>query len=132
MPRRSSSHNVTFTVISGPGRIIATGNGDPTNHQPNRVAWRSAFHGLVRGIIQVTKDAASKERDLLLEVDTDRDTDLLEIVPSTSAAPTEPIIVEASSPGLQSSRAFVKVSTDLGDGVLPVAARSAGIALTPH
>ncbi len=26
MPRRSSSHNVTFTVISGPGRIIATGN----------------------------------------------------------------------------------------------------------
>jgi hypothetical protein len=96
------------------------------------VAWRSAFHGLVRGIVQVTTDAASKERDMLLETDTDRDTDLLEIVPSTSAPPTQPIIVEASSPGLQSSRVFIKVSSDLDrDGVLPVAARSTDIAFTP-
>ena len=48
-----ASNNVTFAVISGPGKVIAVGNGDPTNHQPNRVAWRDAFHGLVRGIVQV-------------------------------------------------------------------------------
>ena len=128
----SSAHNVTFTVVSGPGRIIAVGNGDPTNHQPNRVAWRSAFHGLVRGIVQVTTDAASENRDMLLQVDTDRDTSQLTIVPSTSAAPTEPIVVEAASPGLQSSRTVVRVSADLQrDGVLPVAARSTDIAFTP-
>ena len=57
LPCRSASHNVTFTVVSGPDRIIAVGNGDPTNHHPSRVAWRSAFHGLVRGIVKVTTDA---------------------------------------------------------------------------
>jgi hypothetical protein len=33
----SAAHNVTFTVVSGPGRVIGVGNGDPTNHQPNTV-----------------------------------------------------------------------------------------------
>ena len=38
--------NVTFTVKSGPGRILGVGNGNPTNHEPNQAAWRSASHGL--------------------------------------------------------------------------------------
>jgi hypothetical protein len=93
----SATHNVTFEVVSGPGRIVAVvsrpfpswnrsmlteiclchacscpeilrtetggqGNGDPTNHEPNTVKWRSAFHGLVRGIVQVTVDATSLHR----------------------------------------------------------------------
>eukprot|EP01044_Picomonas_judraskeda_P003708 COSAG03_NODE_311_length_9123_cov_2.643506_15_plen_67_part_00 len=36
----SAAHNISFTVLAGPGRIIGVGNGDPTNHQPNTVSWR--------------------------------------------------------------------------------------------
>jgi hypothetical protein len=124
----SACNNITFRVVSGPGRIVGVGNGDPTNHQPNRAAWRAAFHGLVRGVVQVTADAASPDRDLLLEVDMDRGP-WLEIVPSTMPAPTLPIIVEVSSPGLGSSRTSINVSSNIAhDGVLAVASRSTHIA----
>ena len=42
----SSSHNVTYSIVSGPGRIIGVGNGNPACHEPNQVSWRSAYHGL--------------------------------------------------------------------------------------
>ena len=81
--------------------------------------------------MQVTMDAASPDRDLLLEVETDQDSAVVQILPSSVAPPTAPIIVEASSPGLTSSRVFIHVSTDLAkDGVLAVASRSSRIAFT--
>ena len=43
----SASHNVTFNIVSGPGRIIGVGNGHPACHEPNQASWRSAYHGLV-------------------------------------------------------------------------------------
>ena len=46
-----ASHNVTFRVVSGPGRIIAVGNGNPACHEPNHATWRSAYHGLVRAFV---------------------------------------------------------------------------------
>ena len=94
-----------------------------------RVIDRSLAHMLCR--MQVTMDAASPERDLLLEVETDHDSGVLQILPSRATPPTTPIIVEASSPGLTSSRAFIQVSADLAnDGVLAVASRSSRIAFT--
>lgn len=45
--------NVTFEIVSGPGRVIATHNGHQSNHQPNHAPYHTAFHGLVRGIVQV-------------------------------------------------------------------------------
>ena len=47
------SSNITFTVLSGPGRVLATHNGDNRCHEPNHASWHSAFNGLVRAIIQV-------------------------------------------------------------------------------
>ena len=61
---QSSSLNVFFSIVSGPGRIIGVGNGDPSCHEPNQAHWRSAYHGLARVIVQVTEDHASKYRDL--------------------------------------------------------------------
>ena len=43
-----ATHNVTFAVVSGPGRIVGAHNGDPQCHEPNQVPWHSAYHGLVR------------------------------------------------------------------------------------
>jgi hypothetical protein len=39
---------ITFQVISGPGIVQGTGNGDPHCHEPNNAPWHSAYHGLVR------------------------------------------------------------------------------------
>ena len=45
------NHSVSFTV-DGPGKIIGVGNGDPHCHEPDKSTKRSAFHGLVRAIVQ--------------------------------------------------------------------------------
>jgi len=43
--------------ISGPGRIIGVGNGDPNSHEPEKGNQRSLFNGLAQVIVQSTKDA---------------------------------------------------------------------------
>lgn len=42
---------VRFT-LSGPGRVIGVGNGDPTSHEPDQAMQRSAFNGLCQAIVQ--------------------------------------------------------------------------------
>ena len=39
--------------ITGPATLIGTGNGDPSCHEHDKAAARSAFHGLVRAVLQV-------------------------------------------------------------------------------
>ena len=51
----TASNKMTFT-ISGPGRIIGTGNGDPSCHDPEKANWRKAFNGLCQVIIQSTTE----------------------------------------------------------------------------
>ncbi len=47
---------VTFNV-SGAGKLIGTGNGDPTNQEPDKSTSRKAFCGLCMGIVQSQKNA---------------------------------------------------------------------------
>ena len=121
----TASNNVTFRIVSGPGRIIGVGNGDPTCHEPNKATWRSAYHGLARVIVQVTKDQASKplHRKRLLQIDSEGGVRTT-IVPPGVEEPLEDIIVKASVEGLGSSQVTIPVSTDADkDGVLSVAER---------
>ena len=53
-----TDNEVTFTV-SGSGRLVGTGNGDPTNQQPDKGASRKAFGGYCMGLVQATKQAGS-------------------------------------------------------------------------
>ena len=53
-----TDNQVTFKV-SGPGAVIGTGNGDPTNHEPDGAPARKAFAGLCMAIVQSTKIAGS-------------------------------------------------------------------------
>jgi hypothetical protein len=127
-----ATNMVTFAVISGPGRVLGVGNGDPTNHELNQVSHRSAYHGLVRGVIQVTHDAASSvwHREAMRQMDLDGGRRTTVAAGNDSSA-SSPIVLEASSPGLTSSRVTIQVSTDeQQDGVLAVAARSVGSAYT--
>ena len=115
----SATHNVTFTVRSGPGRVLGVGNGDPACHEPNQVPWRSAYHGLVRGIIKVTQDAAATavHRQTMSLVDVDGAKGQVRVVDPTHAGVS--IVVSASADGLSAAELEIQVSTDAQtDGVL--------------
>ena len=119
----SATHNVTFTVRSGPGRVLGVGNGDPACHEPNQVPWRSAYHGLVRGIIKVTQDAAEAavHRQTMSLVDVDGAKGQVHVV-DPSRVKGSNIVVLASADGLSSAELEIQVSTDTQtDGVLAAA-----------
>jgi beta-galactosidase len=42
--------------VTGPGRIIGVGNGDPSSHEADKGTVRRAFNGLCMAIVQSTKE----------------------------------------------------------------------------
>lgn len=126
-----ATNNVTFKIVSGPGRIIGAHNGDPQCHEPNQVTWHSAYHGLVRAVIMTTEDKSSApwHRARLQEIDGDSGSITL-ITPHSGDSSVDgvatPIVVEASAANLPPVRIAIPTSTDTADGVMEVAAASAG------
>ena len=53
-----ADNEVTFQV-SGPGKLIGVGNGDPTDHASDKGTSRKAFSGLCMAIVQSTKQTGS-------------------------------------------------------------------------
>ena len=51
VPTADSALNFT---VSGPGKIIGLGNGNPTSTEPDKGAARKAFNGLAQAIVQGT------------------------------------------------------------------------------
>ena len=49
-----TDNEVTFRV-SGEGRLIGVGNGDPTDHESDKGTSRKAFSGLCMAVVQSTK-----------------------------------------------------------------------------
>ncbi len=49
------AHNEVDFVVSGSGRLIGVGNGDPTSHEPDKASARRAFNGLCMAIVQASK-----------------------------------------------------------------------------
>ena len=47
--------------LSGPGKLIGMGNGDPTSHEPDKTDTRRAFKGLAMGLVQA-RAAAGRVR----------------------------------------------------------------------
>ena len=54
MPTAGSPLRFTLT---GPARLLGTGNGDPTDHTPDHSAERRAFNGLAQALVQSTGEA---------------------------------------------------------------------------
>ncbi len=52
------SHNNVEFSISGPGEIIAVGNGDPTSHESFQASERKVFNGLALVVVRSVKDEA--------------------------------------------------------------------------
>jgi beta-galactosidase len=51
----TASNEISFAV-SGPGKIIGVGNGDPSCHESDKASQRSAFNGLCMVFVQATKE----------------------------------------------------------------------------
>lgn len=128
----SASNNVSFAVLSGPGRILGSHNGDPACHEPNQAPWHSAYHGLVRAIVGVTMDAvtppALRRRAAAIELDAPAHAYWLGAdAAGGAAAPPSQLVVQASSPGLPAATIAIPLSTDPArDSVLAAAAASVG------
>lgn len=119
-----ASNNVTFSVVSGPGFIQGTANGDPSSYQPHTSTSQTAYHGLVRAVIRVTSIAGlpSSQKELLQAV---HGPDFFG-KPGPSLTQDEDIIIEATSPGLATVRLRIPTSKDPSTSVLAVAAAAAG------
>jgi beta-galactosidase len=61
----SANHNITFSV-SGPAMIYGVGNGDPSDHDPDKADYRKAYKGLARVIVQSTRADKTKEGDSVI------------------------------------------------------------------
>jgi beta-galactosidase len=51
-----AGHRISFE-LSGPGKIVGVGNGDPRSVEPERTPVRSAFNGLCSAIVQADRRA---------------------------------------------------------------------------
>jgi beta-galactosidase len=57
-----TADNLIHFKLSGPGKIIGVGNGDPSCHEPDKCEgdWqRSAFNGYAQVIVQTTRDSGT-------------------------------------------------------------------------
>lgn len=119
-----ATNNITFSVLSGPGLLLGTGNGDAKSYEPNNAAWHSAYHGLVRAVVRVTSTAALSEQEQML----------LQLIDSGGEGLSyeqilddRDIVIEARSIGFDSVRLTIPTSTDASKAsVLSVAKASAG------
>ena len=117
-----ASNNVTFTVLSGPGKIWGTHNGDPANLKPSRAAWTKAYQGLARAIVRTTVDASSAVavRKRLAEItpETERTVEFAQ----DGVAQQDGILVHAVASGVEgSAQVIVPTSTDQQNLPLEVA-----------
>ena len=128
-PIHMASNNITFAVLSGPGRVVGTANGDPRSYQPHQSTSQTAYHGIVRAVVQVTSIAglSIQDKQLLRELHHGpfATTDSLPFFDEE-----DDIIIEASSPGLPVVQLSIPVSTDPSvASVLAVAQAGAGKAV---
>ena len=133
-----ATDNITFTVLSGPGFVQGTGNGDPHSQEPNNAPWHTAYHGLVRAVVRVNSMAgrSTTERALLALIDvhgpmssSSSSSSLAEEEHSVydSGGDSPPIVVQASSPGFAPVTVSIPTSTDANTaGVYAVAEAGAG------
>ena len=119
----NASHNVSFRVVSGPGRVVGAHSGDPRAHEPTHgTAHHTAYHGLVRGALMVTSDAAlaaTAAGRLMAQIDVHGGH-----FDEGRLGGAVPIVVEASAPGLPAATFSIPTSLDaVADGVLATADR---------
>lgn len=123
--------NISFSVTAGPGLIVGSGNGDPSDHVPNPTPWRFAYHGLARAVVRSTLDAATPDmvraRRIAVDLEAGAGVRASRIMPVGGTPPTS-LTVSASAPGLPTASIAIPLSVDQADAVAAVAAANVGVA----
>ena len=119
--------NVTFSIESGPGRLLGVGSGNPADHAYQRGSTVMTYGGTAKAMVQVSVDCTSPGRDLALVVDADNHKRTT-VVPSSVSCDefTKQVIVVKATAGNLSTTVDVATSDDVGaDGYLAVARSTA-------
>ena len=97
----SDTRNISFAVVSGPGKLWGTHNGNPANLSPNHSPWTLAYGGLASAIVRTTVDAASaaSHRERLLQT-TPLSERTVKVVNPNQAYSAEKIVVRAVADGI--------------------------------
>ena len=134
---------IAFSISSGPGIVLATASGNPSDHVVMHSRSRAAYHGLARAVVRSNVDASGVHADRLLRklVNTDAGRGLRSatIAGTTTSASTPPVIVKACMDGGPVARApqartmicadiSIPTSTLMRDSPFEVAARSSALA----
>ena len=114
--------NVTFSILSGPGRVAGISSGNPTSHEEPNGATVETFGGLARGFVQVNLDCTSPFRDRMIAIDVDGGA-RTNVLPSSSSCPTDPIVVLVTTLDGLNATISIPVSGDPNDSPLAAAAR---------
>ena len=115
-----SPTNVTFAVLSGPGRVAGVNSGDPASHEQPNGATVATFGGVARALVQVSADCTSALRDRVLAIDADGNARTRVLAPG-AACPAGPIVLQASARGLAAATIEIGVSGDDADAPLAAA-----------
>lgn len=124
----AASLPVTFKVIQGPGRIIATHSGDPADKEPAHSTQSTTYHGLTRAFVRVTEDSSTDatHRQRLLEIDMDGNSLTKIVEPDAAQGDPTSIIVRAEAPGVLPAEVEIPTTRDLL--LLPLGVAASGFA----
>jgi hypothetical protein len=124
----AANTNITFRILSGPGRLIGIGNGDRDSHQQQQGDTSLTYGGLARAIVQASVDCTSAGRHYAIAIDSDGGNARTTVVPENQPCPVGPIVLQAIAEGLPSSTISIPVSGNVDvDSVLAVAAANVGL-----
>jgi hypothetical protein len=122
----AASLPVTFKVVQGPGRIIATHSGDPADKEPAHSTQSTTYHGLTRAFVRASEDSSTGavHRQRLLEIDVDGNSLTKIVKPDALTSDPVSIIIRAEAPGLSPAEVEIPTTRDLSLLPLGVAATS--------
>ena len=119
----SATYNITFTVLSGPGRVTGTHNGDPASHVVASSPTRPAYHGLARAFVRTTTMAVGPQSIRRLLAAIDLDSGHVTTVDTSDQPTAVPIVLQASAPELQLTTTLTIVTSVSPDDLALAVAR---------
>jgi hypothetical protein len=124
--------NVSFAVVSGPGRIAGVNAGNPAAHEQPNGATVATFGGLARVVVQVTADCTSPLRNRIIAIDVDGGQRTYVSSDGAACAALGPIVVRASAAGLADATVTLQTSVAPADAPLAAAAAAFGTAAVSY
>ena len=118
---------VTFEVVSGPGRVMGVGSGDPEAHNHQQSNACATYLGSAKVMVQVTVDCTTPGRSVAMLVDLESGKDgTVTVAEDCSAHLAQgPIVVKATTASGLVATASVAISGDVAaDGWLAIASNT--------